>query len=109
MMQVLGRSTKASQTEDWTHVVDCATLMERVEDELIPKLRTAQRPAEVHSASVNSALDVVELRISCYGQLSEVLCSKLSKVRTEWLSLLGPGSSVDLRVAVAVHRSARRL
>ena len=59
----------------------CATLLERVEDELIPKLRTARRPAEVHSAPVNSAL-VVELRISCYGQLSEVLCSKLSKVRT---------------------------
>jgi hypothetical protein len=28
MMQVLGRSTKASQTEDWTEVVDCATQME---------------------------------------------------------------------------------
>ena len=30
MMQVLGRSTKASQTEDWTDVVDCATMMEKL-------------------------------------------------------------------------------
>ena len=30
MMQVLGRSTKASQTEDWTDVVDCATQMEKL-------------------------------------------------------------------------------
>ena len=28
----------------------CATLMERVEDELIPKLRTAERPAQVRPA-----------------------------------------------------------
>ena len=34
----------------------CATLMERVEDELIPKLRTAQRPTQVRPASFAVAM-----------------------------------------------------
>ena len=62
----------------------CATLMERVEDELIPKLRTAQRPAQVRALP---RLVVNTSHASC-GQPPEVLCSKLSKVRC-WISVFG--------------------
>ena len=45
MMQVLGRSTKASQTEDWTDVVDCATMMEKLmhQSEALSKENTTLR------------------------------------------------------------------
>ena len=64
--------------------------------------KCAQLPLPLHWV-----LKFSDSHASC--QLSEVLCSKLSKVRTEWLSLFGPSNSVDLQMAVAVHRSARRL
>ena len=67
----------------------CATLIERVEDELIPKLRTAERPAQVRPAScaLHWVLKFSDSRASC-RQLSEVLCSKMSKVRC-WISVFG--------------------
>ena len=42
MMQVLGRSTKASQTEDWTDVVDCATMMEKLMHQVDTPLSAGQ-------------------------------------------------------------------
>ena len=66
MMQVLGRSTKASQTEDWADVVDCATQMEKLMHQVRNKskgaacalrvLRSGIKPVNADESRARSAL-----------------------------------------------------
>ena len=75
MMQVLGRSTKASQTEDWTDVVDCATMMEKLMHQVRNKgkgaacalrvLRSGVKPVNADESRARSALAVLMMLEWC--------------------------------------------
>ena len=75
MMQVLGRSTKASQTEDWTDVVDCATQMEKLMHQVRNKskgaacalrvLRSGVKPVGADESRARSALAVLMMLEWC--------------------------------------------
>ncbi|KOO27624.1 kinesin heavy chain [Chrysochromulina tobinii] len=75
MMQVLGRSTKASQTEDWTEVVDCATQMEQLMHQVRNKskgaacalrvLRSGVKPVGQDESRARSALAVLMMLEWC--------------------------------------------
>ena len=75
MMQVLGRSTKASQTEDWTDVVDCATQMEKLMYQVRNKakgaacalrvLRSGVKPVGADESRARSALAVLMMLEWC--------------------------------------------
>merc|ERR1719409_2590641 len=75
MMQVLGRSTRASQTEDWTDVVDCATMMEKLMHGVRNKakgaacalcvLRSGVKPVGADESRARSALAVLMMLEWC--------------------------------------------